>query len=52
MNWMMTRKRIEEARKNKIEVVLNQEEKDKITKMALVEGLPISTFIRWKIMKK
>lgn len=41
------------ARRNtSIEVVLNEEEKQKIIKLANNEGLPISTFIRWKLLKE
>lgn len=51
----MARLKIKEAeakRNDKIEVVLNEEEKTKIIKMANSEGLPVSTFIRWKLLKK
>ena len=39
-----------EKRNNRIEVVLNEEEKDRIVKLAGEVGLPISTFIRYKIL--
>jgi hypothetical protein len=41
-----------QKRNDKIEIVLNKEEKDKIISMAKTEGLPVSTFIRWKLLKK
>lgn len=39
-------------RNDKIEVVLNEEEKTKIIELAKREGLPLSTFIRWRLLKK
>lgn len=45
-------KRYEAKRNKKIEVVLNEEEREKIIKLAEKEGLPVSTFIRWKLLKK
>lgn len=45
-------KRHEPKRNGRIQVVLNQEEKDKIVKMAEEQGLPMSTYIRWKLLKK
>jgi hypothetical protein len=41
-----------QKRNNKIEVVLNDEERKEIVKMAEKERLPISTYIRWKLLKK
>lgn len=40
------------VRNNKIEVVLNSEEKDLIIKDAKENGMPVSTYVRWKLMKK
>jgi hypothetical protein len=40
------------VRNNKIEVVLNQEEKKAIINQAKSEGLPVSTYILWKLLKK
>jgi len=48
----MKNKDTHKGRSDKIEVVLNSEEKRKIIKMAQEEGLPVSTFIRWKLLKK
>lgn len=51
----MARKKIEKyeaKRNNRIEVVLNEEERKRIIEMAKKEGLPTSTFIRWKLLKK
>ena len=45
-------KKSQRIRNERIEVVLNDEEKKKIIKLADEEGLPISTFIRWKLLKK
>jgi len=45
-------KKAEPKRNDRIEVVLNQEEKDKIIKQAQDEGLPVSTYVRWKLLKK
>jgi len=39
-------------RNTSIEVVLNNEEKQKIINLAQKEGLPISTFVRWKLLKE
>ena len=44
--------RYQAVRNNKIQVVLNTEERNKIIKLARDEGLPVSTFIRWKLLKK
>jgi hypothetical protein len=40
------------VRNDKIQVVLNNEEKELILKKARDEGLPASTFIRWKLLKE
>jgi len=40
-----------ELRHEKIELLLTEEEKDKVVIMSKEEGLPISTFIRWKLLK-
>lgn len=45
-------KQHEPKRNNKIEVVLNDEERKKILQLATQEGLPVSTYIRWKLLKK
>jgi len=45
-------KKAERKRNDRIEVVLNEEEKLKIIKMAEDEGLPVSTWVRWKLLKK
>jgi len=39
-------------RNDRIMVVLNEEEKKGIVNKAKEEGLPVSTFIRWKLLKK
>jgi predicted DNA binding CopG/RHH family protein len=39
-------------RNDKIEIVLNEEEKRIIVRQATNEGLPVSTYIRWKLLKK
>lgn len=48
----MKNKKAEAKRNDKIEVVLNSEEKKRILKLAEAENLPVSTFIRWKLLKK
>ncbi len=45
-------KRYVQKRNTSIEVVLNDEEKKKILEKAKKEGLPASTFIRWKLLKE
>ena len=49
---MTNKKQYEAVRNDRIEIVLNNEEKQKIIKMAKEEGLPVSTFVRWKLLKK
>lgn len=39
-------------RNNKIEVPLNEDEKKQIIKLAEAEGLPVATYIRWRLLKK
>ena len=39
-------------RNDKIEIVLNKEEKEEIVRQAKKECLPVSTYIRWKLIKK
>ena len=48
----MVRKTKNPTRNKKIEVVLNEEEKKRILEIAKREGLPASTFIRWKLLKE
>lgn len=38
-------------RNDKIEVVLNPEEKAQIIRDAKREGLPTSTYVRWKLLR-
>ncbi len=46
-------KRKPSKRKDKsIHISLNQEEKDAIVEKARIEGLPVSTWIRWKLLKE
>lgn len=49
---MMKQKECTAKRNNKIEIVLNEEERIKIFKLAKSEGLPVSTYVRWKLLKK
>ena len=44
-------KRHTARRNDRIELVLSEEEKQKIVRMAVKEGLPVSTYIRWKLLK-
>lgn len=40
------------VRNNRIEILLNPEERNKIVEDAKREGLPISTYVRWKLFRK
>ena len=44
-------KRYIPPRNDRIEIVLNPEEKKKIISMAEKEGLPVSTWVRWRLLK-
>ena len=48
----MEKKRHVARRNARIMVVLNDEEKKQIIKQAEKEGLLVSTYIRWKLLKK
>lgn len=45
-------KRSQPRRNDKIEIVLNEEEKRQIIKQAQNEKLPVSTYVRWKLLRK
>lgn len=44
-------KQYQPPRNARIDIVLDDEEKEKIMKMAIKEGLPVSTYCRWKLLK-
>jgi len=46
------RKKKQDLRVETIQVLLNEEEKIQIVSQAKQEGLPISTYIRWKLLRK
>jgi len=46
------RKKKQDLRVETIQVLLNEEEKIQIVLQAKQEGLPISTYIRWKLLRK
>ncbi len=39
-------------RNEKIQIVLNEEERKLIVDLAKKQGLPVSTFVRWKLLQK
>ncbi len=44
-------KKNQAKRNSRIEVVLNQDEKELIIKMAKESHMPVSTFVRYKLLK-
>jgi len=49
---MVNKKRYVAKRNARIEVLLNEEERERVIELANKEGLPVSTFIRWKLLRK
>lgn len=48
----LNKKKKNEKKSNRISILLNEEEREKIIQLAEEEGLPLSTFIRWKLCRK
>jgi predicted DNA binding CopG/RHH family protein len=46
------RKLKRQYRDNRVELLLSSEERDILIQKAAEEGLPLSTYCRWKLLKK